>query len=257
MLFYCIASWVVYCMGFIFLTFIDFIFLLFVFPISFEITTGSSTQCYKCIKSKSVKYQTAASIEIIIKFKVNFFNSFIYTKHTHSAHLHTHTYTHTFQTLHNGWNSHHKTHIQMIVFFVNNLFFIHSLLLFRYFAIFRFLFFLHEISTKSEKSVSTNSLASPPISSFNGAGMVTQLLPLKLADKKVSFFEFRKFIFEWKKKHTHDLRNSSPSLNGGREQHICNDFIFYSHFQSMLPCLIHPNQQIWPRIFKIIRQKKN
>lgn len=42
-------------------------------------------------------------------------------------------------------------------------------------------------STKSEKSVSTNSLASPPNSSSNGAGcMVTQLLPLKLADKKVS-----------------------------------------------------------------------
>ncbi|XP_055319921.1 rho guanine nucleotide exchange factor 18 isoform X4 [Sitodiplosis mosellana] len=40
-------------------------------------------------------------------------------------------------------------------------------------------------STKSEKSVSTNSLASPPNSSSNGAGcMVTQLLPLKLADKK-------------------------------------------------------------------------
>lgn len=160
----------------------------FYFSISFENTTGTSPQCHKCTKSQPFKHQTTAANETIIQFQV--IPCFI---HTHKKHLFKFHFnrTHFFNTKHsipyhtdtyfNTLNGGKKTIIQfhLIVF---GIFFPFS---FKFYFIFSVLNFCN--STKSEKSVSTNSLASPPISSFNGAGLVTQLLPLKLADKKVSF----------------------------------------------------------------------
>lgn len=85
--------------------------------------------------------------------------------------------------------------------------FVRRRLLFYVSFVFCFVFcfyFIFLFSTKSEKSVSTNSLASPPNNSSNGAGsMVTQLLPLKLADKKVSF------PIKWECHSTFDLPNNT------------------------------------------------
>lgn len=135
--------------------------------ISTESATSSFTQRNKRTKSQSDEHQATASAKIVIKLKVSIeFSRHFFLNRT--------IFPLDCTLFSRSWH-------YFLLFFV----FCFTLLSdFRY-----FLYFFLANSTKSEKSISTNSLASPPSSSSNGAGSITQIFPLKLADKKVSLDE--------------------------------------------------------------------
>lgn len=155
--------------------------------ISFKSTTSPFAQCSECNKSQPIEYQAAAANEIIIQLKVSQRIEkqirLLRCKHSNLFPL---KYRKKVDNYGFGLFFFAGTQICTLTNTIYHLFCTVLCCYLNEFSFVVFIFiFLILFSTKSEKSVSTNSLASPPNSSSNGAGsMVTQLFPLKLADKQ-------------------------------------------------------------------------